>query len=138
MNKKLAVIIIRNSQEQLFVHQRSENKKPFPLLYGLGAGGKFEDGETPEQAASRELEEELGLKNDIQFLFNFDFESNEATHTIYVFQMLYDEKIEIREEHKFQWSGWLTISEVDQLAKDKKLCPDTEILYRRWKEEYIK
>jgi len=38
--KRIATIIIRNQAGDFFVHQRKENKKTFPNLFGLGAGGQ--------------------------------------------------------------------------------------------------
>jgi len=138
LDKKSAVIIIKNSSGQIFIHQRSNDKDLFPSLYGLGAGGKFGIGEIPEQAAKRELKEELGIEGSLKFLFNFDFESPEVTHTIFVFEMIYNNAIEIREKHKIQWSGWSNLDDADKLLENKKLCPDTAILYKKWKDEYLK
>lgn len=58
----MIAVIIRNSRGEFFVHQRAANKKMFPNLYGPGCGGHIRQGETPAQAARRELHEETGIE----------------------------------------------------------------------------
>jgi len=135
MEPDKVVIIVQNSSGQLFVHQRSADRKIFPLLYGLGAGGNVEPKESPIQAAKRELKEELSIDTAVEPLFSIKFESDEVKHTVHVFRAPYDGEVKPCEE--FKWSGWMDIEEVDQLAGDNKLCPDTKVLYEKWKGEYL-
>lgn len=134
MKQDMVVIIVQNSLGSLFVHQRSVDKKIFPSFFGLGAGGHIEQGETPNQAANRELQEELGINNKVESLFSIDFKSDDVEHTVHVFKVLHNGNVKPCKE--FQWSGWLNIEKVDQIANDDKLCPDTKILYEKWKALY--
>jgi 8-oxo-dGTP pyrophosphatase MutT (NUDIX family) len=133
MEPDKVVIIVRNFSGQLFTHQRNANKKTFPLMYGLGAGGHVEPEEkdNPWLAATRELDEELKIPTAIKFLFSINYKSLELTHTIHVFEALWNEQIEPCEE--FAWSGWLSIKQIDDLSRRNLLCPDTKVLYERYK-----
>jgi len=59
---RAASIIIKDKKDNFFIHQRNSNKKIFPNLFGVGAGGHIEKGETIKEAAERELFEETGLR----------------------------------------------------------------------------
>ena len=131
MEPDKVVIIVQNSKGQLFVHQRNADKKLFPSLYGLGAGGKVEPGEAPNQAASRELQEELDINTKVEPLFCIEFKSDDVEHTVHIFKAMHDGAVKPCKE--FRWSGWLDIEKVDQIAYANKLCPDTKILYEKWK-----
>src|SRR4051812_14979592 len=120
----IATIIIRNTAGQFYAHQRSSTKRTFPDLYGLGAGGHIQDNETPNQAAKRELLEETGVDAEPTFLFSFSFEAEHGPYTVHVHEVISDADINPDKE-EWQWSGWLSQEEVDDLVKQGKLMPDT-------------
>ncbi|HLF54443.1 MAG TPA: NUDIX domain-containing protein [Candidatus Nanoarchaeia archaeon] len=129
------VIIIVQKYEKLYVHQRSSKKKVDPSLFGLGAGGKVEPGESPLEAAARELDEELEIKKrpeELEKLFDFPFP--ERNYHVHVFRTCHYGEINPRTA-EFQWGGWMNCSEIDPLAEQGKLCPDTKIAYERFKRE---
>jgi len=54
-------IFLRNSRGQLYVQLRTPTKDYCPSHYDVASGGVLQAGETYEENAARELEEELGL-----------------------------------------------------------------------------
>ena len=134
--KRIATIIIRNKNGDFFVHQRRKEKKTFPSLFGLGAGGHIEENETPEEGAARELFEETGINKNPTFLFNFDYESDVDSYPVYVF-IVETEKEPNFEEREWQWSGWVNKEAVDDLLQADKLCPDTAIFYKIFCENFL-
>ncbi len=103
MNQKkmmtCAAGVIWNDRGQVLLAQRPAHK-PMPLLWEF-PGGKIEEGETPEQALCRELEEELGAKVDESALTPFTFISH-AYPQVHVLIVFY---------HVTQWSGVLEAKE---------------------------
>lgn len=60
-NFRVINIMIFTSDNKIVVPKRSANRRLFPNCYDCSVGGHVSSGETYEQAAYRELEEELGI-----------------------------------------------------------------------------
>lgn len=68
---KAVCVFIINSKEQVLLQKRSANKKAWPNMWDVTAGGNVLAGEFGFQAIIRECKEELGIKldkNDITFI----------------------------------------------------------------------
>ena len=59
---RVAVTVCRDDRGRILVHRRSEQVSSFPGLYEVEVGGAANVGEFYEQAAARELAEELGIR----------------------------------------------------------------------------
>jgi isopentenyl-diphosphate Delta-isomerase len=73
---QVAMLWLVNEQGQLLLARRADHKSQDPGLWGPSVTGKVEAGESFEQAAVREAEEELDLKPHAykpDFLFATDF-----------------------------------------------------------------
>ena len=57
----VVAIIVQHTDGSLLLMQRDLNKPSYPGYYECSAGGAAQKGETPEQAAVRELYEETGI-----------------------------------------------------------------------------
>lgn len=71
LQHKADCVFIINSKEQVLLQKRSANKKTWPNMWDVTAGGKVLAGEFGFQAIIRECKEELGIelnKNDITFI----------------------------------------------------------------------
>lgn len=127
----ICLVIIRRESGELFVHQRLANKRLFPELFGLGAGGRCEPGESPAAAARRELQEETGLAAAPTRLFEVDYRSAELHHRISVFDLMTSLE-PAHDAREWQWSGWLEQTRVRELAEQGLLCPDTALVFERF------
>ena len=67
-------ILVFNTQGELYVQKRTMSKDVFPGYYDAAVGGVVLTGESYEQGAVRELEEEMGIRNvSLTWLFDFYF-----------------------------------------------------------------
>lgn len=71
-------IFVLNSENKFHVHKRTATKKWCPGYWDIVSGGCVQYGETFEENAERELEEEFGLKVVLKPLFKFYFENLET------------------------------------------------------------
>lgn len=65
---KAVVLFILNSQGQILLQQRSANKKLWPNLWDITAGGHVLKDEFGYEAVIRETKEEIGLELDVEDL----------------------------------------------------------------------
>lgn len=62
LRHRCVFVLVRDAEDRLFVHRRTAVKLVFPSLYDMFVGGVVGTGETYDEAALREAEEELGVR----------------------------------------------------------------------------
>jgi 8-oxo-dGTP pyrophosphatase MutT (NUDIX family) len=132
---EVAIIFIRNTRGDFFVHQRLVTKETFPNKYGIGAGGYPDSSESPSMAAQRELREETGLQTPIEYVCTLEFDDPDFQQISHLFVTEGDGPIR-NDATEWQWSGWMSKTEVDDLLSENKLCTDTAALYQRYAFEF--
>jgi len=126
-------VFVFDSKGELFLQKRSMNKTIFPGLWGIGAGGGVQTGESYEIAAKRELKEELGVDGEIEFMFDCRFNSNEDNYKGKVYKIIYDGKITIAKE-EIDEGCFKTIDEIKAMIDKGLLCPDTVLKFEKYLE----
>jgi len=120
------IIFIKNSKCKFLIHQRAWNKKTYPGKFGIGCGGKIDPGETPLEAAHRELKEELGIYGvELKFLFQKD--------NSHIYYLLWDGYYK-KDCPEFKWIDWVDIYRVHKYD----LCDDTRIFWKQYYESLPK
>lgn len=79
------ILVINTKTREVYLQRRAETKSFLPGYYCTSAGGHVHAGETYEQAAEREMYEEIGLKSSLQKVHRFIFESNGHKRFIVLF-----------------------------------------------------
>ena len=80
LRHRCVFVLARDPDERIFVHRRTPVKLVFPSMYDMFVGGVVGAGESYDDAARREAEEELGVPGLSPVpLFRFLYESAEHT-----------------------------------------------------------
>ncbi|MFJ8648080.1 NUDIX domain-containing protein [Streptomyces sp. NPDC093546] len=61
LRHRCAFVLVRDAEDRIFVHRRTPTKLVFPSMYDMFVGGVVGAGESYDEAALREAEEELGV-----------------------------------------------------------------------------
>lgn len=129
-------IIVRNSAGEIYVHRRTETKDVFPGMYDMVVGGMVTEGESYEEAARRELAEELGIEEvEPTFLLKHRYLGDKNNAWISLYEVVWPGPIRHQEE-EISWGAYLTEEEIVAKLNDWQFAPDhLEVFegYRSWR-----
>lgn len=113
-------ILVRRSDGHIYVHRRTTTKDIYPGIFDCWAGGVLAAGETPEAGATREVAEELGIR-DVSLVPLLTTEwSDDLVRAIYhVFALTWDGPITHQIE-EVAWGEWWS----PQMLADRLADPD--------------
>jgi isopentenyldiphosphate isomerase len=85
-------ILVFDGVGRLFLQKRSMSKDSSPGLWDTSAAGHVDFGESYDQSAARELEEELGIRqaDGLEFLFKLTAEAATGWEFIQVYRLLHE------------------------------------------------
>jgi isopentenyl-diphosphate Delta-isomerase len=108
-------IFVFNSGGQLLVQRRSASKDEFPLTYTSSASGHVGAGETYEECAPRELEEEIGIEAPLEWLVKLPASPQTANEQTVLFRAVSDD-IPIPNETEVASLTYFTLEELQALV----------------------
>lgn len=123
-------IFLFNKSDEVFITLRKKDRKVFPNLWD-GVSGTVRWGETYEEAASRELLEELNVSAEIKSLFNFKYRSQKINSNCRIFEGFTDEEIKINTD-EIKEGKWVSLKELNLLIKDhhEKFTPSITLIWK--------
>ena len=127
-------ILVFNSQGELYVQKRTLIKDVFPGYFDVAAGGVVLAGETYEQGAERQLEEEMGIHGiPLHRLFDFYFEDDRTRLWGCAFSCVYDGMVVLQEE-EVESGAFVPVSDILRRAETEPFTPDGMYVLRRYLE----
>jgi 8-oxo-dGTP pyrophosphatase MutT (NUDIX family) len=127
------IVVLSLDGERIYVHRRTDTKDVFPGLYDCTAGGVIDAGETPDEAAARELREELGVESPLTFLFQTTYVDERTRYHAWVYETRSDGPFTHQPE-EVAWGGWMDLGELRDRIDDPgwALVPDGRVIAREW------
>ncbi|MFE9609214.1 NUDIX hydrolase [Streptomyces sp. NPDC006012] len=138
LRHRCTFILARDAAGRIFVHRRTATKLAFPSHYDMFVGGVVGAGESYDDAALREAEEELGVSGlpRPSHLFTFLYD-DDAGHSWWsaVYEVRCDLPVRPQQE-EIAWYDFLTEDEVERRLGEREWewTPDGLAAYRRLRE----
>ncbi|AWE49398.1 NUDIX hydrolase [Streptomyces nigra] len=133
LRHRCVFIEARDAEGRLFVHRRTPTKLVFPSHYDMFVGGVVGAGESYDDAALREAEEELGVSGLPRpaFLFKFLYDDGAGqTWWSAVYEVRCTLPVEPQVE-EVAWHGFLTGEELERRLPEWPWVPDGLAAYER-------
>lgn len=128
---RIASTVCRDERGRFLVHRRSEHLSRFPGLHEVMVGGAASVGESYEQAAARELTEELGVRALPRLLFTFINRSGMSPHWLGVHEAVIPDRV-APDPDEVAWHGWLTEAELHSALREWRFTPDSHEVFSRY------
>ncbi|MDQ1039725.1 isopentenyldiphosphate isomerase [Streptomyces sp. V3I8] len=133
LRHRCAFIQVTDADGRLFVHRRTSAKLVFPSLYDLFVGGVVGAGESYDDAALREAEEELGVSGLARpsFLFKFLYDDGAGkSWWSAVYEVRWEGPV-CPQAEEVAWHAFLPEEEVRTLLARWEWVPDGMAAYAR-------
>lgn len=133
MRHRAVFVLVKDAEGRVFVHRRTGTKLIFPSLYDMFVGGVVGAGESYDDAALREAEEELGVSGlprpDPLFKFLYD-DGAGRTWWSAVYEVRCALPVDPQTE-EVAWHGFLAEAEVERRLGEWEWVPDGVAAYER-------
>lgn len=126
-------ILLFNSAGQLCVHRRTLSKALYPGYWDVAAGGMVGAGESYNDSAARELEEELGVSGvELVFheKFHFDLPGNRLWCAVY--SAVWDGPLRLQPEEVLE-AKFISVEQAEADSRVNPYCPDSLAALQRYK-----
>ena len=132
-------VLVRDPAGRLYVHRRSADKDWAPGRHDAAAGGVLVLGEAPEEAAARELEEELAVTGaELRPLGLSVFEDDTIRCVEHCYETTWSGPVR-HADGEVAWGAWMTLRELDRHLANPSwpFVPDTRALLARLAREQV-
>jgi isopentenyldiphosphate isomerase len=128
-------VLVLDPEGRIYVHRRTDTKDVYPGMYDMTAGGVCASGESYDEGAARELEEELGIDGvRPRFCFKLRFEGSGGRALGAVYDVVWGGPIR-HQETEVAWGAFVPMQELSRMIERERFCPDGLAMFERWRRE---
>lgn len=123
LRHRAVYVLVFNAAGQLFVHRRTATKDIYPSHHDVAAGGVLAAGEGYDDAAERELFEELGVRAPLRRLFDLRYSHGGLEVNGVVYSCSHEGPFRLQPS-EIESGRFLDLVEVLELTQQAPFCPD--------------
>ena len=128
-------IIVRNPEHAILIQKRTLRKDIYPGFLEMAAGGVVRLGESYQESAMRELEEETGIRGiPLKDLFDFYFTDNSNRVWGRVFTCAWEGHLKFQEE-EVEWGIFFSPQQLTTKIRRDNFTPDNVYLFEICREK---
>jgi len=120
LNHRIVHVLIFNDKGEIFLQQRSAKKEFCPGHWVTSAGGHVQKGETYEQAANRELKEELGVGIKLTKILETPYDHYRMRKFLEIFRGISEGPFKFNPE-EVAGGRWFSVADVRDMVKKNQL-----------------
>jgi isopentenyldiphosphate isomerase len=128
-------ILVTNRHGELFIHLRTATKDVYPSYWDPCVGGVLVAGESFDEGAVRELDEELGVTAPLERLFPLQYEDAANVVRGMVYRARHDGPFRLQAEEIVR-GEFATLDAVVARAAREPFCPDGLVVLARYRESF--
>ncbi|MET9359591.1 NUDIX domain-containing protein [Streptomyces sp. NPDC006632] len=129
---RMAMVLCRDAEGRYLVHRRPDTSSRFPGQYSWLVAGAVGVAESYEDAARRELHEELGVEAEVRPLFRFLCQGELSPYWFAVHEAVMEEGDLAPDATEVAWHGWLTGDELERAMTSWTFVSDSRDAYARY------
>ena len=120
---RCAYMLVFNSNNELFIHQRTATKSTHPLHWDVCVGGLPGVGESFDNAIRREAEEEIGVVVEPERLFPFHYADVKSIVHGMVYRVVHGGPFRLQPEEVLR-GEFVPLAEAVRRTEREAFCPD--------------
>ncbi|MEH6375876.1 NUDIX domain-containing protein [Streptomyces sp. KLMMK] len=128
---RVATVVCRDAEGRVLVHRRPGHVSRFPGQYNWLLGGAVSAGETYEDAAARELAEELGVRAPVRLVFKFLCSGVISPYWLGVHEAVIAEGV-APDRSEIAWHDWLPEAVLGEVLQQWPFVPDCREAFTKY------
>jgi isopentenyldiphosphate isomerase len=133
---RVAHVLVFNSRGELYLQKRAATKDIQPGKWDTSVGGHLDTGETYEQAAVREMREELGIVGiPLEHLYDYPLRNAIESENVRTYRAEYNGTI-ICDPHEIETGRFWTMDEIRKALGTGVFTPNFEEEFGRYQQNF--